>query len=181
MNTHQRHEIQQLKRDHSPKDYGEACPVCGDPFAIESSGILFHDEDSSIDVFSWVRLCQGQLPDHYDTDLMQGDGFDPETLTMLYVHKDENLVGGTVTVNRTDYKHMDGPMDGSWDDLNCGCRYSFGRDIGRLYMMPCPSHDSDRNLPEKLFTVIVPQTDDELRAPTGAPINTSQNGNGDSP
>lgn len=91
MNKQRIRELQQAKREISPDDFGEECPACGEPFAVESSGIMFHDVEQSIDAVSWVRFCLGDLPDHYDKKLMREDGFDPETATMAYIHKDEHI------------------------------------------------------------------------------------------
>lgn len=55
-------------------------------------------------------------------------------------------------VFRFDRVHRDGPQDGEWTTLPCGCRSSFGFTVGRLYIVlpMCDTHDSNSLPPELL-------------------------------
>jgi hypothetical protein len=75
----------------APERFGDECPVCDEPFDVDSSGCLFPDAGGSTDVRAWVRCCLGELPEHLreTVDAVHEHGW--ETVPFGYVHKDEHL------------------------------------------------------------------------------------------
>ena len=83
-------DITHYKRMMAPADFGDECPVCGEPFDAGSAGIIWPDEPVQVDSISWVRVCYGPVADHllHATEDMQ---WDRDDLSMAYIHKDEHI------------------------------------------------------------------------------------------
>ena len=74
------------KRNVLPEGFGQECPNCGEPFDAGSSGVMFSDDFTQIDVFSWERVCVGPIPEEkwFESDVLDDQPF-------MYVHKVEHL------------------------------------------------------------------------------------------
>lgn len=89
--------ISAYKRAIAPEGFGDECPVCGEPFDPGSSGALWSDTWSSVDVVSWVRMCSGplgegvDLSDAFYASVREEHDFPPESVPFIYVHKDEHI------------------------------------------------------------------------------------------
>lgn len=44
-------------------DWGDECPICGDPFTTKKSGIVWPRSCLMRDAFDWDRLCQAPPPE----------------------------------------------------------------------------------------------------------------------
>lgn len=82
-------ELSQAKRQHLPDEFGDECPICGEPFDAGSSGLIFGDHESTVDTVSWVRLCHGPKPKSGWFELPPE--LKDETVAFSYVHKDEHI------------------------------------------------------------------------------------------
>lgn len=79
----------------SADDWGDECPICGDPFEVRSSGYIGITEGTSTDVKSWVRVCvSNEHPEGFTSKVIIEDDVTGNEIVpdppFCYVHKDGN-------------------------------------------------------------------------------------------
>lgn len=68
-------------------DWGDECPVCGDPFTTSESGVIWPGSHLEIDAFAWDRVCQSTPPEPVEEFISERDVDDEyDSLAMAYVH-----------------------------------------------------------------------------------------------